>query len=100
VLLRRFATNSWQLLMLIVLFPFTFFGTNFGIGWPTIIAINFQSASRALVVIATLISITFAVLLVRAAGALLPFVSSQDAQRDDQLARRPADRVGVAGGVG
>lgn len=89
-LLRRWATATWQLLLLFVLFPFTFLGTNFGIGWPTIIAINLQGTSRPLVATATLISIGFAVLLVRAAGSLLPLASGGDSQRGDQRIGRQA----------
>src|SRR5690625_3939545 len=95
VLLRRWATSTWQLLLLFVLFPFTFLGTNFGIGWPTIIAINLQGTSRLLVAVATLISIGFAVLLVRAAGSLLPLVSDGGSQRDDQAIGHEAASEGA-----
>jgi hypothetical protein len=70
--LRARCTGQWQLLGLFVLFPFTFFGANFGAGWPTIIAIHLEHTSTALVAAATVVSIGFAAVLVRGAAAFLP----------------------------
>ncbi|OBH10388.1 hypothetical protein [Mycobacterium sp. E1747] len=70
--LRKHATARWQLLGVFVVFPCTFFGANFGAGWPTIIALHAQHSSTALVVAATLVSICFAVVLVRFAASFLP----------------------------
>ena len=74
--LRVRATANWQLLGLIVLFPFTFFGANFGAGWPMIIALHVQSSSAALVMAGTLTSIGLAAVLVAGAGGFLPKVSA------------------------
>lgn len=70
--LRKHATAGWQLLGVFVVFPCTFFGANFGAGWPTIIALHAQHSSTALVVAATVISICFAVVLVCFAALSLP----------------------------
>ena len=78
--LRARCTGQWQLLGLFVLFPFTFFGANFGAGWPTIIAIHLENTSTALVAAATVVSIGFAVVLVRAAAAFLPQRSAGGAE--------------------
>lgn len=70
--LRSRATANWQLLGLIALFPFTFFGANFGAGWPMIIGLHAQNSSTALVMAGTLASIGLAAVLVAGAGGLLP----------------------------
>jgi hypothetical protein len=70
--LRARCSGQWQLLALFVLFPFTFFGANFGAGWPTIIAIHLERPSTALIAAATVLSIGFAVVLVRTAASFLP----------------------------
>jgi hypothetical protein len=70
--LRARCTGQWQLLGLFVLFPFTFFGANFGAGWPTIIAIHLEHTSTALVTAATVVSIGFAAVLVWGIAAFLP----------------------------
>jgi hypothetical protein len=78
--LRARCAGQWQLLGLFVLFPFTFFGANFGAGWPTIIAIHLEHTSTALVAAATVVSIGFAVVLVQAAASFLPAPSVGDAE--------------------
>ncbi|MGH3635491.1 MAG: hypothetical protein ACRDTS_15680 [Mycobacterium sp.] len=78
--LRARATASWQLLGLFVLFPVTFFGANFGVGWPTIIALHAKGTSTALIVAGTLVSIAFAVALVAIAALFLPRRSAGDTQ--------------------
>src|SRR4029077_828853 len=70
--LRRRTTSRWGLLGLFVLFPATFFGANFGAGSPVIIAIHATHASRLAVYLCTLLSIAFAIALIRFAAALLP----------------------------
>ena len=70
--LRDRHTSLWQLLGLFVLFPCTFFMANFGAGWPTIIAVHLKHTSTLAVTSATVVSIGFAVVLVRAAASFLP----------------------------
>jgi hypothetical protein len=70
--LRTRITHPTGLLGLLVLFPCTFLGVNFGVGAPTIIAIHLASPSMALTVAGTLVSIALAVLVIRAAAALIP----------------------------
>ena len=70
--LRDRHTSRWQLLGLFVLFPCTFFMANFGVGWPTIIAVHLKHTSVPIVTAATVVSIGFAVVLVRAATSFLP----------------------------
>jgi len=70
--LRDRHTSRWQLLGLFVLFPCTFFMANFGAGWPTIIAVHLKHTSTPAVIAGTVVSICFAVVLVRAAASLLP----------------------------
>jgi hypothetical protein len=70
--LRDRHTHRWQLLGLFVLFPCTFLMANFGAGWPTIIAVHLKHTSTPVVIAGTVVSICFAVVLVRAAAAFLP----------------------------
>jgi hypothetical protein len=70
--LRSRCPGRWQLLGLFVLFPCTFFMANFGAGWPTIIAVHLKHTSTPVVAAAAVLSICFAVLLVRAAASFLP----------------------------
>jgi hypothetical protein len=85
--LRARCTGEWQLLGMFVLFPCTFFLANFGAGWPTIIALHLEHPSTPVIAAATVVSIGFAVVLVRAAASFLPQRSAGDAE----------DRVGVPG---
>jgi hypothetical protein len=78
--LRARCTGQWQLLGLFVLFPCTFFMANFGAGWPTIIAIHLGNTSTPVIAAATLVSIGFAVVLVRAAASFLPQGSAGNAE--------------------
>ena len=89
--LRARSTSQWQLLGLFVLFPCTFFMANFGAGWPTIIAIHLENTSTPVIAAATVVSIGFAVVLVRAAASFLPPRSAADAED------RPQPVVGKAG---
>jgi hypothetical protein len=76
--LRARCTNQWRLLGLFVLFPCTFFMANFGAGWPTIIAVHLEHTSTPVVLVATVISICFAVVLIGAAASFLPSQSAAD----------------------
>lgn len=78
--LRARVTAPWHLLGLIVLFPFTFFGTNFGAGWPMIISLHAEHTSTALVTVGTLASIGLAAALIALAGGLLPKRSASGAE--------------------
>lgn len=75
--LRRRSKGPLPLLGLIVLFPCTFYFANFGAGAPLIIALHLAHPAPTLVAITTLISIGFALVLIRGAACLLP--ASQDA---------------------
>jgi hypothetical protein len=84
--LRARCTGQWQLLGLFVLFPCTFFMANFGAGWPTIIAVHLEHTSTPVIAAATLVSICFAVLLVRAAASFLsPRSAADGADRASRL---------------
>ena len=85
--LRARCTGQWQLLGMFVLFPCTFFMANFGAGWPTIIAIHLENTSTPVIAAATLVSIAFALALVRAAASFLPQRSASNAE----------DRVSIPG---
>jgi hypothetical protein len=76
--LRARCTGQWQLLGLFVLFPCTFFMANFGAGWPTIIAVHLEHTSTPVVLVATVLSICFAVVLIGAAASFLPPQSAAD----------------------
>jgi hypothetical protein len=100
--LRARSTGKWQLLGLFVLFPCTFFGANFGLGWPTIIALHLEHTSMPLIAAATVVSICFAVLLIRAAAPFLLQGAAADAADRPSLAgtkqtRPPSGVAGVAG---
>jgi hypothetical protein len=70
--LRRRTASPWGPFGLFVLFPATFFGANFGAGSAVIIAIHVSHVSRLAVYLCTLLSIAFAIALIRFAAALLP----------------------------
>jgi hypothetical protein len=70
--LRERATSRWALLGLFVLFPATFFGANFGAGSAVIIAIHAAHVSQVAVYLCTVLSIVFAVTMVRFAAAFVP----------------------------
>lgn len=78
--LRARATAPWQLLGLIVIFPVTFFGANFGAGWPMIISLHAEHTSTALVMAGTVVSIGLAAALIALAGGLLPGGSARAGQ--------------------
>ena len=73
--LLRKRLRSWVgLLGLFALFPITFFGVNFGVGSPVIIALhlNDPGSTSLIVAIATLISMAWAVALVSGLSLFLP----------------------------
>ena len=51
---------------------------NFGAGWPTIIAVHLEHTSTPVIAAATVLSMCFAVVLVRAAASFLPRRSAAD----------------------
>jgi hypothetical protein len=96
--LRARSTGQWQLLGLFVLFPCTFFGANFGLGWPTIIALHLENTSTPVIAAATVVSIGLAVTMVRMCASFLPKGAAGDAQ--DRPARsEPAQPVSAKTGV-
>jgi hypothetical protein len=100
--LRARCTGQWQLLGLFVLFPCTFFGANFGAGWPTIIALHLENSSTAVIAAGTVVSIGFAVALVQAAASFLPQRLAGDAEdhasiRATTHTQPVSGKVGVAG---
>ncbi len=70
--LRRWATTPWAMLGLFVVFPCTFFLANFGAGSAVIIGIHLQHTTRIAVYLTTLLTMLFAVVLVRFAAAAIP----------------------------
>lgn len=73
-LIWRKATAQWQLASLFVLFPITFFGANFGLGYPVIISMHLDNglSSTALVFAATLLSIALCTIAIYGLAAILP----------------------------
>jgi hypothetical protein len=78
--LRSRCNGQWQLLGLFVLFPCTFYMVNFGAGWPIIIALHLEHTATPVIAAATVVSIGFAVALVRAAASFLPRRQSEQTQ--------------------
>jgi hypothetical protein len=87
--LRARSTHQWHLLGLIVIFPCTFFGANFGLGWPTIIAIHLEHTSTPVIAAATVVSIGLAVIMVRMCASFLP-QSAADVTTSPSASPRPA----------
>ncbi|HEY2659544.1 MAG TPA: hypothetical protein VGI79_07465 [Caulobacteraceae bacterium] len=69
---RARATSSWQLVGLVPLFLIVFYGVNFGLGAPTLVAIALSPASPILVSAATLLSIAMAAAAVWSLSLTLP----------------------------
>lgn len=91
--LRARSTGQWQLLGLLVLFPCTFFMTNFGAGWPTIIAVHLKHTSAPVIAAAAVLSICFAAVLVLAAGSFLPGRSATAAAARASSLDKPVQQV-------
>jgi hypothetical protein len=70
--LRRQVGEGWGLLSLFVLFPMVFYGVNFGIGAPILVAINMPEVSPSLVLTATLFSIAAGLAVMVGLSRLLP----------------------------
>jgi hypothetical protein len=72
--IRRFSTSNFGLLSLFVAFPMTFFGVNFGVGAPLIIALHLKASefSSTLVWVATFVVMGFCALAVKGATNFLP----------------------------
>lgn len=70
--LRRRSTGTAPLLGLFVLFPCTFYLANFGAGAPTIVATHLDSPAPTVVILATVLSIGFALTLIWGASRFLP----------------------------
>lgn len=89
--LRRRAAHPVGLLGLLVLFPCTFLGANFGAGWPAIIAIHLTDPTTATVAVATLLSTVLALVLIRAASALIPTPGSDVSSTTTRTAPVPVN---------
>ena len=86
--LRKRSRAVAQLLGLFIVFPCTFFMANFGAGWPTIIALHARTTSTTLVAVATVLSICFALVLVRLAASLLPTDQTDQSRGDSEDSAR------------
>lgn len=78
--LRRRTGKTLHLLGLFVIFPCTFYFANFGAGSPLIIALHLDPPSPALITACSVLSIFFALVLIRAAAALLPEIRGEPAR--------------------
>jgi hypothetical protein len=74
-LLRRRVSHPLGLLGLFVLFPCTFFMVNLGAGAPMIVALHLDDPSPLIVGAASVLSMIFAVVVVRGAALALPSTS-------------------------
>ncbi|MFI7194161.1 hypothetical protein ACIBQ0_30940 [Nocardia nova] len=74
VQLWRRVSSAWGLLGLLMVFPMTMFGANFGLGAPLIIALHLDPAhfSRLLVWVATVGSMALCAIAVNGVGKFLP----------------------------
>lgn len=74
VLFWRKTSRWWELMSLFVVFPMTFFGANFGLGYPLIIAMHLDNelASATLVFAATLVSIVLCSIVIYGLTVFLP----------------------------
>jgi hypothetical protein len=98
--LRRCATRPWALLGLFVVFPCTFFLANFGAGSAVIIGINLQHTTPIAVYLTTLLSMLFAVVLVRfAAAAISPAGTVQSDTRTTRTGIAETDIPDRAAGI-
>ncbi|RAV01572.1 hypothetical protein [Mycolicibacter senuensis] len=71
-ILRKRVSNAYQLVGLLALFPVTFYGTNFGAGWPMIISLHLPNPQPGVVAVATVLSICLALVLIRGACSFVP----------------------------
>lgn len=80
-LLRRHVGERWGLLSQFVLFPMTFYGINFGLGAPVLVAINMPQVNPTLVLIGSVFSIVTALGVVIGWSRLLPVAQSLSLSR-------------------
>ncbi|KQY57208.1 MULTISPECIES: hypothetical protein [unclassified Nocardioides] len=85
VQLWRRVETAWGLLGLFVLFPVTFFGANFGLGSPVIIALHLDESefSSGIVWAATFLSMAMCVVAVNGAAKFLPDARRPETERVD-----------------
>jgi hypothetical protein len=90
-LIWRKTFSAWGLLSLLVVFPMTFFGANFGLGYPLIIAMHLDNglASSALITVATLLSIALCTTTIYGLAAFVP-PNPADTSAPTQLPRADA----------
>lgn len=69
--LRRHVGEGWGLLSLFLLFPFVFYGVNFGLGAPVLVAINMPEVNPSLVLGASLFSVAAGLLVIFGLSRLL-----------------------------
>ncbi|GAY15569.1 hypothetical protein [Mycobacterium sp. shizuoka-1] len=87
VLLWRKVSTNWGLLSLFVVFPITFFGANFGIGAPVIIALHLDGglSTDGLVAASTILSIALCAVVVYGLSRFLPTSPADDAQASSRV---------------
>jgi hypothetical protein len=83
--LRRIVGEGWGLLSLFLLFPAVFYGVNFGLGAPVLVAINMPEVQPGLVLAATLFSIASCLLVLVGWSRLLPAVRVFSLDRSQSL---------------
>ncbi|MCX2932378.1 hypothetical protein ORI20_19070 [Mycobacterium sp. CVI_P3] len=98
VLVWRKVSTSWGLLGVFVVFPITFFGANFGIGAPVIIALHLDGElpTDGLVAAATTLSIALCAVVVYGLSRFLPAAPADEALgsgRGDVSAREVSPAV-------
>lgn len=85
--LRRRVSNHAGLLGIFVLFPCTFFGVNFGAGWPMIIALHVTEPSTWIVMTGSIAAIALALCVIRgAAGFVTERPALSDAESETAVA--------------
>lgn len=89
VLIWRKTVNWWGLLSLFIVFPMTFFGANFGLGFPLIIAMHLDHglASSAIIWTATVLTIGMCAFVVYGISRFLP--TAREGARADINGRPP-----------
>lgn len=88
VLLWRKVSTAWGLLSLFVVFPMTFFGANFGLGAPVIIALHLDGglSTDGVVGAATILSIALCTFAVYGLSRLLPDAPPNGVPASDPVA--------------
>lgn len=77
--LRRVVGEGWGLLSLFALFPVTFYGVNFGLGAPVLVAIAMPQVHTDIVLAASLLSISAGLAFIFGLTRLLPLAKSPPA---------------------